>query len=172
MKLLEGAIADLDGREIPGDVAFKLYDTFGFPVDLTRDIARERELTVDEEGFEYAMGQQRERARAAGKFAGGDGMPAELIAELPATRFLGYDAHSMDSAEVLAILVDGKPVDAIDAGDEAVVILDQTPFYAESGGQVGDTGRLAARGGTSRSPIRASSRAPSTAMSAAWPKAA
>ncbi|MDZ7789425.1 MAG: alanine--tRNA ligase [Xanthomonadales bacterium] len=146
MKLLEGAIADLNGREIPGDVAFKLYDTFGFPVDLTRDIARERELTVDEEGFEYAMGQQRERARAAGKFAGGDGMPAELIAELPATRFLGYDTHSMDSAEVLAILVEGKPVDAIDAGDEAVVILDQTPFYAESGGQVGDTGRLAGEG--------------------------
>ena len=146
MKLLEGAIADLEGREIPGNVAFKLYDTFGFPVDLTRDIARERELTVDEEGFEYAMGQQRERARAAGKFAGGDGMPAELIAELPATRFLGYDSHSMDSADVLAILVDGQSVDAIDAGDEAVVILDQTPFYAESGGQVGDTGRLAGDG--------------------------
>jgi len=102
MKLLEGAIAELDGSRIPGDVAFKLYDTYGFPVDLTRDIARERELTVDEEGFEYAMNQQRERARAAGKFAGGDGMPAELIAELPATRFLGYEHHSMNDAQVLA----------------------------------------------------------------------
>ncbi|RFF26303.1 MULTISPECIES: alanine--tRNA ligase [unclassified Wenzhouxiangella] len=146
MKLLEDAIAELDGSEIPGEVAFKLYDTFGFPVDLTRDIARERELTVDEEGFEQAMQQQRERARAAGKFAGGDGMPTELIAELPATRFLGHEQHSVDDAEVLAILVDGKPVDAIDSGDEAVLVLDRTPFYAESGGQVGDTGRLDAKG--------------------------
>jgi len=146
MALLEGAIADLDGREIPGDVAFKLYDTFGFPLDLTRDIARERELTVDEDGFEYAMGQQRERARAAGKFAGGDGMPADLIAELPATRFVGYEQHSVEAAEVLAILVDGKPVDAIDAGGEAVLVLDRTPFYAESGGQVGDTGTLGKEG--------------------------
>ncbi|WP_376690068.1 alanine--tRNA ligase [Wenzhouxiangella sp. EGI_FJ10409] len=146
MALLEGAIADLDGGEIPGDVAFKLYDTFGFPVDLTRDIARERGLTVDEEGFEYAMGQQRERARAAGKFAGGDGMPADLIAALPATLFLGYEQHSVEDAEVLAILVDGKSVDAIDAGGEAVLVLDRTPFYAESGGQVGDTGTLGKEG--------------------------
>jgi alanyl-tRNA synthetase len=147
MKLLEGVIADLDGREIPGDVAFKLYDTYGFPVDLTRDIARERKLTVDEEGFEHAMNQQRERARAAGKFTGADGMPAELIAELPATRFLGYEQHAVDDAEVLAILVEGKPVDSLSAGDEAVLVLDRTPFYAESGGQVGDTGRLEGRGG-------------------------
>ncbi|NBD95207.1 MAG: alanine--tRNA ligase [Gammaproteobacteria bacterium] len=146
MKLLEGAIAELDGSRIPGDVAFKLYDTYGFPVDLTRDIARERELTVDEEGFEYAMNQQRERARAAGKFAGGDGMPAELIAELPATRFLGYEHHSMDDAQVLAVLVDGNPVDSVAAGDEAVLVLDRTAFYAESGGQVGDTGRLEGEG--------------------------
>ncbi|WP_376696581.1 alanine--tRNA ligase [Wenzhouxiangella sp. EGI_FJ10305] len=142
MKLLEGVIADLEAREIPGDVVFKLYDTFGFPVDLTRDIARERELTVDEAGFEQAMNQQRERARAAGKFTGAEGLPAELIAELPATRFLGYQQHSVDDVEVLAILVDGKPVDAVSEGDEAVLVLDRTPFYAESGGQVGDTGRL------------------------------
>ncbi|HSH27109.1 MAG TPA: alanine--tRNA ligase, partial [Wenzhouxiangella sp.] len=147
MKLLEGVIAELDGSEIPGEVAFKLYDTYGFPVDLTRDIARERELSVDEGGFERAMGQQRERARAAGKFAGADGLPAELIAELPATRFLGYEQNSVEDAEVLAILVDGKPVDALDAGDGAVLVLDRTPFYAESGGQVGDTGRLEGEGG-------------------------
>ena len=142
MKLLEGAIADLDGSEIPGEVAFKLYDTYGFPVDLTRDIARERELTVDEAGFEAAMNEQRERARAAGKFGASDGIPAELIAELRATHFLGYQYHQTDRSEVVAILIDGKPVDALNAGEEGVVILDRTPFYAESGGQVGDTGVL------------------------------
>ncbi|HSH27687.1 MAG TPA: alanine--tRNA ligase, partial [Wenzhouxiangella sp.] len=147
MKLLEGVIAKLDGSEIPGEVAFKLYDTYGFPVDLTRDIARERELTVDEDGFEQAMGQQRERARAAGKFAGADEMPAELIAELPATQFLGHGQHAIDDAELLAILVDGRPVDSLAAGEEAVLVLDRTPFYAESGGQVGDTGRLEGGGG-------------------------
>jgi alanyl-tRNA synthetase len=142
MKLLEGAIADLDGAEIPGAVAFKLYDTYGFPVDLTRDIARERELTVDEAGFEAAMNEQRERARAAGKFSASDGIPAELIAELRATHFLGYQYHQTDRSEVVAILIDGKPVDELNAGEEGVVILDRTPFYAESGGQVGDTGVL------------------------------
>jgi alanyl-tRNA synthetase len=142
MKLLEGVIAELDGREIPGDVAFKLYDTFGFPIDLTRDIARERDLTVDESGFEQAMNAQRERARAAGKFAAADGIPAELISELPVTQFLGYERHSIDSAEIVSLLVDGKPVDRIGAGQQAVLVLDQTPFYAESGGQVGDTGVL------------------------------
>ncbi|MEN1729375.1 MAG: alanine--tRNA ligase, partial [Pseudomonadota bacterium] len=90
MKLLEQAIADMPDQQIPGEVAFKLYDTYGFPIDLTRDIARERDLTVDDEGFETAMGQQRERARAAGSFAGGDGLPADLIASLAKTDFLGY----------------------------------------------------------------------------------
>jgi len=142
MKLLDGVIADLDGRVIPGDLAFKLYDTYGFPVDLTRDIARERELTLDEEGFERAMNAQRERARAAGRFAAADGVPAELIAELPVTQFLGYGQHEVDSARVVALLVDGKPVEAIESGQAAVVVLDRTPFYAESGGQVGDTGRI------------------------------
>jgi alanyl-tRNA synthetase len=146
MKLLESALADLDGSEIPGDVAFKLYDTYGFPVDLTRDIARERVLTVDEAGFETAMNEQRERARAAGKFGASDGIPAELIAELRATRFLGYQYHEADKTEVAAILVEGKPVDALNAGEEGVVILDRTPFYAESGGQVGDTGLLEGQG--------------------------
>ena len=146
MKLLESALAGLDGSEIPGDVAFKLYDTYGFPVDLTRDIARERDLTVNETGFEKAMGEQRERARAAGKFGAADGIPAELIAALRATHFLGYQYQETDQAEVVAILVDGKPVDALNEGEEGVVVLDRTPFYAESGGQVGDTGRIEGQG--------------------------
>ena len=146
MKLLESALAGLDGSEIPGDVAFKLYDTYGFPVDLTRDIARERDLTVDEAGFETAMNEQRERARAAGKFGASEGIPAELIADLRATRFLGYQYHEADNIEVVAILVDGKPVDALNEGEEGVIILDRTPFYAESGGQVGDTGLLEGQG--------------------------
>jgi alanyl-tRNA synthetase len=146
MKLLESAIADLAGSEIPGDVAFKLYDTYGFPVDLTRDIARERDLSVDEAGFEAAMNEQRERARAAGKFGAADGIPAEVIAGLRATHFLGYQYQRTDASEVVAILVDGKPVDALQAGQEGVVILDRTPFYAESGGQVGDTGSLEGQG--------------------------
>ncbi|MEE4330860.1 MAG: alanine--tRNA ligase [Wenzhouxiangella sp.] len=146
MKLLEQAIAEMPDSRIPGDVAFKLYDTYGFPIDLTRDIARERDLTVDEDGFERAMGQQRERARAAGSFGGSDGLSAELIASLPKTAFLGYDANSVESAEVVAIVVDGKAVDSISAGQRALVILDRTPFYAESGGQIGDTGQLQADG--------------------------
>jgi alanyl-tRNA synthetase len=146
MKLLESAIAELDGTEIPGEVAFKLYDTFGFPVDLTRDIARERELTVDEAGFEQAMEAQRERARAAGSFSAKDGISAELIAELPRTEFLGYRQHETAQASVVAILVDGQPVDSLQVGVEATVILDRTPFYAESGGQVGDTGLLEGEG--------------------------
>ncbi len=146
MKLLESALADLDGSDIPGDVAFKLYDTYGFPVDLTRDIARERNLSVDEAGFEEAMNAQRERARAAGKFGAADGIPAEVIAGLRATHFLGYQYHETDSSEVVAILVDGKPVDELHAGEDGVIILDRTPFYAESGGQVGDTGLLEGQG--------------------------
>ncbi len=144
MKLLESAIADLKGSEIPGEVAFKLYDTYGFPIDLTRDIARERALRVDESGFETAMEAQRERARAAGTFGARDGMPADLAAELSPTRFLGYEQHEASATTLLAILVDGRPVDHLAPGQEAVLVLDQTPFYAESGGQVGDTGELVA----------------------------
>ena len=142
MKLLEGAIADLDQRVIPGDVAFRLYDTFGFPVDLTRDIARERDLVVDEEGFERAMQAQRERARSAGQFSARDGLPAELVSELPATDFLGYEQLACEQAVVVAIVVDGHPVERLRSGEDALVILDRTPFYAESGGQVGDTGMV------------------------------
>ncbi|MDG6347257.1 alanine--tRNA ligase [Luteimonas sp. 8-5] len=131
---------------IPGVDAFRLYDTYGFPVDLTADIARERGLSVDMAGFEAAMEQQRETARAAGKFGGGATLPAELASQLPPTQFLGYEMLNAGGLEVLALLKDGRPVDAIEAGDEAIVVLDRTPFYAESGGQVGDTGELDAEG--------------------------
>src|SRR6056297_1207591 len=142
MKLLEGALSGLEGEEIPGEVAFKLYDTFGFPLDLTRDIARERGLSVDEQGFETAMQAQRERARAAGQFSARDGVSAEAVADLPATEFLGYQTSECDSARVVAILVDGEKRESLSEGQSALVILDRTPFYAESGGQVGDTGTL------------------------------
>ena len=131
---------------IAGADAFRLYDTYGFPVDLTADIARERGLSVDMAGFESAMEQQRETARAAGKFGNTTTMPAELAAQLAPTQFLGYDKLTDGGLEVLALLKDGRPVDAIEAGDEAVVILDRTPFYAESGGQVGDSGELDEKG--------------------------
>lgn len=131
---------------IPGADAFRLYDTYGFPVDLTADIARERGLTVDMAGFDAAMAQQRETARASGKFAGGVTLPAELVAQLKPTEFLGYDTLAAGGLEVVALLKDGRAVESIEAGDEAIVILDRTPFYAESGGQVGDTGELDEKG--------------------------
>ena len=128
--------------EIPGADAFRLYDTYGFPVDLTADIARERGLGVDMAGFEAAMNQQRETARASGKFGGGVSLPAELAAQLAITDFLGYDSMLEGGLEVVALLRDGRSVDIIEAGDEAIVLLDRTPFYAESGGQIGDAGEL------------------------------
>ncbi|HLR86946.1 MAG TPA: alanine--tRNA ligase, partial [Wenzhouxiangella sp.] len=140
MRLLEEAIGKLSGKQIPGEVVFRLYDTYGFPVDLTRDIARERGLTLDEAGFEAAMEAQRERARAAGHFGGADIMPAGLAAEIEPTQFLGHEHGTVNDARVLAILVNGQPAGAIEAGQDAVLIVDRTPFYAESGGQVGDTG--------------------------------
>lgn len=127
---------------IPGVEAFRLYDTYGFPVDLTADIARERGLTVDMAGFEAAMEQQRETARAAGKFASSASLPADLVAQLQPTGFLGYEQLDAGDLAVVALLKDGRPVESVGHGDEAVVILDRTPFYAESGGQVGDVGRL------------------------------
>jgi alanyl-tRNA synthetase len=139
-------VAKRSGDTIPGADAFRLYDTYGFPLDLTADIARERGLTVDTAGFDAAMAQQRETARAAGKFGGGTQLSAELVAQLKPTEFLGYDALTVGGLEVVALLRDGRPVDAIEAGEEAVVFLDRTPFYAESGGQVGDTGELDEQG--------------------------
>ena len=139
-------VAGRCGGVIPGADAFRLYDTYGFPLDLTQDIARERGLEVDLAGFESAMEKQRETARAAGRFGGGTVLPAELVAQLQATEFLGYNQVQAEGLQVLALLHDGRPVDAIQAGDEAVVILSSTPFYAESGGQVGDTGQLLDQG--------------------------
>lgn len=147
MRIFEDVAArNAAGKTIPGADAFRLYDTYGFPVDLTADMARERGLTVDMAGFDAAMAQQRETARAAGKFGGGTQLPAELVAQLQPTQFLGYDGLNAGGLEVVALLKDGRAVEAIEAGDEAIVLLDRTPFYAESGGQVGDTGELDEKG--------------------------
>ncbi|MEO6228084.1 MAG: alanine--tRNA ligase [Thermomonas sp.] len=135
-------LADRSSGTIPGGDAFRLYDTYGFPLDLTQDMARERGMSVNVAGFHAAMAQQKDTARAAGKFGGGTQLPADLVAQLTPTTFLGYDSLEGDGLTVLALLKDGRPVDAIAAGDAAIVILEQTPFYAESGGQVGDTGEL------------------------------
>ena len=145
MRIFEGLAAQAEG-EISGVDAFRLYDTYGFPVDLTADIARERGLGVDMQGFDAAMAQQRETARAAGKFGSVGGLPADLVSRMTATEFIGYEALDQGGLEVVALLVDGRPVEQLSPGQEAVVILDRTPFYAESGGQVGDTGVLAAQG--------------------------
>ena len=142
MEILEAAIANLSGKQIPGDVVFKLYDTYGFPLDLTADIARERELTVDVEGFETAMGQQRDRARAASKFGVADGGSLKTDAE---TKFLGYDGTEA-AGEIVSLYKDGEFVESLGAGDEGAVILSTTPFYAESGGQIGDKGILVSDG--------------------------
>ncbi|WP_414616156.1 alanine--tRNA ligase [Stenotrophomonas geniculata] len=146
MKIFEDVAGKASNGVIPGVDAFRLYDTYGFPLDLTQDIARERDLTVDIAGFDAAMEQQRETARAAGKFGGGVTLPAELVATLSPTRFLGYDRLQAAGLTVLAVLKDGRPVQSADAGDAVIVITDQTPFYAESGGQVGDTGVLTGSG--------------------------
>ncbi len=131
---------------IPGADAFRLYDTYGFPVDLTADIARERGLSVDMDGFEAAMAHQRETARAAGKFGNTATMPAELASQLAPTEFLGYDCLQAQGLEVVGLLRDGRALDRLEAGEEAVMLLARTPFYAESGGQVGDAGQLSANG--------------------------
>ena len=146
MKIFEDVAGKASNGVIPGVDAFRLYDTYGFPLDLTQDIARERDLTVDIAGFDAAMEQQRETARAAGKFGGGVTLPAELVATLSPTVFLGYDRLQADGLTVLALLKDGRPVQSVDAGDAVIVITNQTPFYAESGGQVGDTGVLTGNG--------------------------
>ncbi|WP_027328974.1 alanine--tRNA ligase [Marinimicrobium agarilyticum] len=143
MAVLEDALENLDGRELPGDLLFTLYDTYGFPVDLTADIARERDLSVDMAGYEQAMEAQRARARAAGSFKV-DYTAAGL--DLPATEFLGY-TQLAESGTVQALLKGGQAVDRLSEGDDGVVVLDRTPFYAESGGQVGDTGYLETESG-------------------------
>ncbi len=150
MAILDKEIGRLEGaggapsspRVIPGDVVFKLYDTYGFPVDLTNDVARERGFTIDEPGFEAEMDRQRERARAASKFKvdlrGGATIDSR-------TRFQGYEGTDGEGT-IVALLKNGQQVDSLNAGDEGEVVLDSTPFYADSGGQVGDAGELAGRG--------------------------
>lgn len=138
LALLDEELAKLSGDTLDGETAFRLYDTYGFPVDLTADVCRERNIKVDEAGFDAAMEEQRRRAREASGF-GAD--YNAMIRVDSASEFKGYD-HLELNGKVTALFVDGKAVDAINAGQEAVVVLDQTPFYAESGGQVGDKGEL------------------------------
>ncbi len=142
MEILESALATLshNGKsQLDGETAFKLHDTYGFPLDLTADVCRERAVTVDVEGFEAAMARQREQARAAGRFK----MAAGLEYQGAATTFHGYEQLEME-ATVVALYADGSPVETLEAGQSGVVVLDRTPFYAESGGQVGDSGELVA----------------------------
>ncbi|EKT2297736.1 alanine--tRNA ligase [Salmonella enterica] len=144
LALLDEELAKLQGDTLDGETAFRLYDTYGFPVDLTADVCRERNIKVDEAGFEAAMEEQRRRARDASGF-GAD--YNAMIRVDSASEFKGYN-HLELNGKVTALFVDGKAVEAIDAGQEAVVVLDQTPFYAESGGQVGDKGELKGAGFT------------------------
>ncbi|MCZ6715916.1 MAG: alanine--tRNA ligase, partial [Gammaproteobacteria bacterium] len=142
MGLLEAAIAKLDGKEIPGDTVFKLYDTYGFPLDLTADIAREKGLSIDRKGFEQAMDGQRNRARAASKF----GQQQQQAIELDVTsEFTGYESMT-DDGRVVALFDENGPADSLGKGKRGQIVLDNTPFYGESGGQVGDTGVLSAKG--------------------------
>ena len=148
LRILEQDLAQLQGAVVPGDVVFKLYDTYGFPMDLTADIARERELTIDEAGFEREMDAQRERARSASAF----GMDYNSLVKVDsATEFLGYDATE-GQGKIIALYKDGQSVDQLGVGEQGVVVLDRTPFYAESGGQVGDSGYLQA--GAARFDVR------------------
>ncbi|WP_224797224.1 alanine--tRNA ligase [Idiomarina abyssalis] len=142
LAILSDEISQLKGKVIPGDVVFKLYDTYGFPVDLTADIAREHELTVDEEGFEQAMSEQRLRAQQASQF--GMDYNQQLKSENQTT-FTGYDDVA-GQAKVVELFKEGQPVEELQAGDKGIVVLSETPFYAESGGQIGDKGVLVASG--------------------------
>ncbi|QKX17710.1 alanine--tRNA ligase [Microbulbifer sp. YPW1] len=140
LALLDDALESLEGTEVPGELVFTLHDTYGFPTDLTQDIARERGLTLDMAGYEEAMNAQRERARAAGKFKQDYSGNIELEGT---TEFLGYD-NTDAAGKVLAIIKDGEQVDRLEEGESGAIVLDRTPFYAESGGQVGDSGYLQA----------------------------
>jgi len=151
MKLLESALKDdtqyigvekAAPKTIPGKIAFNLYDTYGFPVDLTADVARERGWSVDMPGFEKAMNEQRERARASSQFETKTSISADLVQRLKPTEFLGYGALDGDALNVMGIVQDGRDAAELSDGQQGIVILDATPFYAESGGQVGDTGLL------------------------------
>tara|TARA_Y100000389_G_scaffold201275_1_gene243584 strand:+ start:5760 stop:8366 length:2607 start_codon:yes stop_codon:yes gene_type:complete len=138
MEIFELAISGLDSKKIPGDAAFKLYDTYGFPVDLTADIARERGLSIDYDGFEAAMDKQRQRARSASKF--GNAVTDNFKTELE-TNFLGYGL-TKNTSKIIALYKDNEKVEVLNTGETGIVIMSSTPFYAESGGQVGDIGIL------------------------------
>lgn len=138
MQILDEAMTECKDGVLPGDIAFKLHDTYGFPVDLTGDVCRERGLTVDTEGFEACMLEQKNKARAAGKFK----IAADVLFTGDNNEFVGYDTLETPEAKVLALYKDGIQVESAQAGDDVLVILDKTPFYAEMGGQVGDTGVL------------------------------
>jgi len=139
MAILDSALGALPkGGMLDGDTAFKLHDTYGFPLDLTADVCREREMSVDEAAFDEAMNKQKQQARAAGKFK----MDADLAYSGVSTEFKGYDALELGNATITAIYVNGTSVNSITAGQQGVIVLDQTPFYAESGGQVGDQGEI------------------------------
>ncbi len=142
MSILENALADLEAKglkTLDGELAFKLHDTYGFPLDLTADVCRERNVTVDEPAFDEAMARQRDQARAAGKFKAAQGLEYSGAK----TTFHGYEEIVFDDAKVIALYVEGASVNQVMKGQQAVVVLDHTPFYAESGGQVGDQGVLA-----------------------------
>jgi len=144
MKVLEDAVSSLTSKTLPGELIFRLYDTHGFPVDLTNDIARERDLELDIEGFEKAMDEQREKSRQGSSFA----IEGQIRFDLDgSTEFLGY-THLDASAVVVALAKDGEQVDALATGDSGIVVLNQTPFYAESGGQQGDRGSLTSANGS------------------------
>lgn len=143
LKLFDQATTQLKSKIIPGDIIFKLYDTYGFPVDLTADIARERHLTLDYDGFETAMNEQRARSRQSSKFTAEYAVGANIDSP---TEFTGYEDLTAETARIVALYCDNKAVDELNAGDKGSVILDRTPFYAESGGQVGDQGTLSIDG--------------------------
>ncbi len=140
MKILETCVAKMQGSVIPGETVFQLYDTYGFPVDLTADFARENQLTVDHDGFETAMNAQRERARSASSFGADYDQDIKLDSQ---TEFTGYE-HLDDQVHIVALYKQGQLVDNLQTGDEGLVVLDKTPFYAESGGQIGDCGQITA----------------------------
>ncbi|ALM69917.1 alanine--tRNA ligase [Vibrio vulnificus] len=143
MVILNEALDALEGKELDGETVFKLYDTYGFPADLTNDVAREREFTIDEAGFEKAMEEQRQRAREAGQFGTDYNAKIKVDAQ---SEFCGYTS-TQERSDVVALFVEGEETATLSAGDKAIVILQETPFYAESGGQCGDSGVLKTESG-------------------------
>jgi len=141
MGILDKAINNLSGDKIEGEVAFKLYDTFGFPLDLTQDVAREHGLTIDIDGFNVCMETQKERSKSSGNFSSSNHLPTDVIANINPTEFVGYQSLEYTS-KIVALLKDNKSVSTLNEGENGIVILNSSPFYAESGGQIGDVGEL------------------------------